>query len=623
MGQVGARGVGTRGGWFASLLVVGTCLWSSRARAIDLPDLRGEPLKLDVTEGSILTQRFDPRLGAGERPGDGYFGFWINRINVQLSSPRWTFGLRLDSSQYWHLPQNNAPDAPPPADPGLYRDQLSQTDAWRYPSAVYPAKLWFTYSLPGVELTLGDAYVQLARGLVLSMRKIDDLGIDTTLRGAKVAVTKGPFAATVVAGLANPSRVDEATGQTLLLEPNPPPGGRITPVFGSDRIVAGEFQAGRGGPIVLATTAARVSRCSPYPYTKQGIDDKGVLSDVGSCGDSDTKTWLQSLGSDPTRNADTVNMVAQSVELPHMGPLGSLYVVGVVQDRVFLDPIQNGPTSQGTAVYATYSGSYGPIVNTLELKDYRNFYPVAAAVNSTKVGAFSNVAYSLPPTAEIVTQDNLSGSFNSCVTGGRLRTDARLSKDLVTYVQAIYARSRSENGGTCDRDGDLVKGDAGNLETRVWDGTAGVQLLWDQSRSYLFSSVEVRNDETANGAPFHREGVFYYTFSKYLGHSTSLEVTGRTRNRRNGGPGERWQEGENYIAVKISPKWVISQGYEYTGAEGLPHNYINGGLLYRFTSDSNIKILAGQQRGGLKCVNGVCRFFPAFSGVRAELTLRF
>ena len=30
----------------------------------------------------------------------------------------------------------------------------------------------------GVEVTVGDAYVQLGRGLVLSMRKVDELGVD-------------------------------------------------------------------------------------------------------------------------------------------------------------------------------------------------------------------------------------------------------------------------------------------------------------------------------------------------------------------------------------------------------------------------------------------------------------
>ena len=38
---------------------------------------------------------------------------------------------------------------------------------------------------------------------------------------------------------------------------------------------------------------------------------------------------------------------------------------------------------------------------------------------------------------------------------------------------------------------------------------------------------------------------------------------------------------------------------------------------------NNLRLFVGQQRGGLRCVSGICRLFPAFSGARIELTLRF
>ena len=57
--------------------------------------------------------------------------------------------------------------------------------------------------------------------------------------------------------------------------------------------------------------------------------------------------------------------------------------------------------------------------------------------------------------------------------------------------------------------------------------------------------------------------------------------------------------------------------------EIFPTYYNSGSVLYRFTNDSNLRLFVGQQRGGLRCVSGVCRVFPAFEGARAELTLRF
>jgi hypothetical protein len=36
-----------------------------------------------------------------------------------------------------------------------------------------------------------------------------------------------------------------------------------------------------------------------------------------------------------------------------------------------------------------------------------------------------------------------------------------------------------------------------------------------------------------------------------------------------------------------------------------------------------LRVLAGQTRGGVVCVGGVCRELPPFAGVRSELVLRF
>lgn len=610
--------------------------YSRDARAVDLPKIWGKPLTLDLTDVTILTQRFDARTTEGELPGDNGFGFWINRLNAKLDWWRLEAGVRLDSSIWWRQPNEQA------SDPGQQANLLTQ-DSYRFPNTIYPAKLWLTYNHGGVEVTLGDSYVQFARGLVLSMRKIDDLGIDSTVRGAKATITKGPFAVTAVAGYANPSRVDEATAQTLFLQrvptsdqTSPAYDSRAPhPVFGSDRIVAGEIQAGRGLPVVLATSAARITRCAPYDFQSGKIVDNGpISSEIGTCNPDSTAAWISSLDkADPTRTATEIDQAAQSIEFPKIGKFGNLFGTVATQRRVFDDPSRNGPTSQGTALYASYSGTFGPVTNTIEFKSYRNFQPVSAAVNSTRVSAFTNVAYSTPPTTEAITQDNLNGSFNACVDGGRYRADVRVTKHLITYFQAVYAYTKSEQsaGITCDKDGNFVGAAAqakSKNEDYVWDGVGGFQFDWDDARSYLYSQAEVRHDILGDGTTYFHEAGFTYTLSKYLGRyfgkPVSVEVTGRHRNRGFGeGSSGQWHEGENYVALKIAPKWVLSQGFEYTTRPGYPTDYFNGGILYKITSDSNIKLFVGQQRGGLKCVNGVCRVFPAFEGARLEVTLRF
>ncbi len=628
-------------------------LSTADAHALDLPKIDKIPVKLEVTEASFLVQRFNPRTLSHELQGDGYFGYWVNRLNLALSWWRLTVGTRLDSSVWWREPNWVMPDDTA-AQHQSQQDQVGQ-DSYRFPQTIYPAKLWVTYNAPGVEVTLGDAYVQFARGLVTSMRKLDDLGIDTTVRGGKIAITKGPFAVTAVAGVTNPARVDEATGSMLFLQRDvssrldgnrPVDSTAPNPVFGSDGLVAGEIQAGRGLPIVLATSASRYTRCAPYAYDASGkIIPNGLRSEFGGVCDGDSvQKWMNSIhDSTATRNATEIDVVAQSVEVPKLGHLGSIYVVGAIQRRHYdFNPDLNGASAEGNAIYGSYSGSYGPVTNTFEFKSYRNFRPVLAGVNSGRAGAFAFVSYATPPTTEVLTQDNLgTNDFNACVTGGRLRTDIRMSKHLLTYVQGIYEVTKSEQSGTtCDKNGDVTGVAAARPDfytNYVWDGTAGIQFDWDEGKSYVYALANARNDVHGTGERYLQQSDMEYTVSLYLGKGaskalhggSSLEFTGRNRHRywedenKTGGKPFPWFEGENYVALKVAPKWVFTAGMEYTSRTDLPNTYFNGSVIYKFNSASNLKVFAGQQRGGLKCISGVCRIFPAFDGARLELTVRF
>jgi hypothetical protein len=630
---------------FAALLISSSAaipVW-----AFDVPKVKIDksPIKVDVTEVSIGSMRFDPRINEGENPADGGWGQWLNRLNVQINWKKWTLGMRLDSVAYWNRPS----DAPPGfgamdcATNPMVRNacQRNFTDySTRWHDSIYPAKLWLTYQASGLEITAGDAYVQLGRGMVLSMRKIDDLGIDNTIRGGKIQIQKDPFGLTLVAGLANPSRVDEASGRTLFLptaaDPTKPwqvQSRGPLPQFGSDRIIAAEIQAGRGSPLVLSTQLMHLTRCSPYHYDSKGhiTEDLGSLNDFGagsSCDKNDVDTWLTNPISGIRRSPE-VAIVGQSVELPRLGKYGNIYLGGVMMHRHVQDPLQ--PNPNGNGLYFSYSGTVGPVTNTFEIKSYRNFDPVFGSVdqNSTE---YQNIAYTTPPTTEVITQDAMFGTYNSCVDGGRLRTDVRVNKGVLVWGQAIYAHTKSEQSAECNSVGRILTTPGQNensLQDDVIDATAGIQWDFDKSRSYLYAQAGGRGDWKRDGSPFYRETQTRYTLSKWIGGPFSLEFAGVHRIRWEDGQNIRlgethtWVEGENYTALKIAPKWVLSQGFEYLTRIGFPTYYVNGSLTYKFSEKSNIKILAGQQRGGLRCVNGVCRIFPAFEGVRAELTLRF
>jgi len=605
------------------------------SRAADVGNVVGKDLVLDVTETTIVAQHFDAR--GGELPQDSGWGEWLNRLNAALRWGNWTAGLRIDSQVYWRRPIDNPNfgSLTPPNQAQVVLDNES-----RFRTSVYPSKVWATFASRGVEVTVGDSYVQFGRGLVLLMRKIDDLGVDTTLRGVKARVEQDSFAVTAVAGFGNPSRVDEATGRALFVSV-PAPGDMAMPMFGSDRIVGAEIQAGRGLPVVLATHAVQVARCAPYAYdagrpiTNFGADPSGVL--FGTCNPSDTAIWLASLPNDPTSlNARDITMMSESLEVPDLWGHGKLYVEAALQQRMH-DNRAEDLDGNGNAIYSALSLDAGPAALTFELKSNRNFYAVPAAINLSRASEFIADTYSFLPPAETFNQiDTEFGNFNACVDGGRLRGDYRVGKSLMLWAQGVYAYTKSEQNAECDAHGNTIgtpPAAAASVQNRVWDGVGGFEWYFDAQSSHVYASVGARDDTKATGEFFYRELHAEYSIVKWITGPVSIEIQGRHRLRKEASTNlepvgdtyveQWWHEGENYVALKVAPKWVFTQGFEYTTLIGQPTYYVNGGAIYKFTSGSNVRLFVGQQRGAFRCTSGACRYFPPFEGAEGELTLRF
>jgi len=605
------------------IAVIASVAMAPEARATDLPKVAGDPVKLDVTETAIVAQRFEAREGE-QAENQGYFAF-LNRLNAVLGWRKFTLGVRLDSSLYFLRPE----------DRDFGDRQINQNvridGASRYRNALYPAKLWLSYKDRGIEVTAGDSYVQFGRGLVLSMRKVDELGIDTTLFGGKISFTKDPFGATIIAGLANPARVDEPSGRALFpYDVRPRPTGLTydpqLPLFGSDRIIGAQIQAGRGLPIIGSTHFVRLTKCAPYRFNSDGFAVTDLLdAPIGTCDDNDRSAWLGSLPPQGPvlRNRETIN-AGQSFEIPSLWGHGSFYVEAAIQKREAERP--NEANTQGNAIYGSLVSTGGPITNTLEVKSYRDFYPLAGGVNASRASAFSNIAYSFLPTTEPAIADTMFGFYNACVTGGRDRFDYRLTPTFLAYGTFGYWHTKSEIiGGACDRFGKATGARPNETANYITDGSVGIEWRFDDDKSIAFANVNARHDIKENDEPYYREGAIQYSVTKYIKGPYSIELAGRHRYRiqERENEDEPWWQGEHQNALKVAPKWVVSQGFEYTTLVGFPTYYLNGSILYRFTSESNVRIFVGQNRGGLRCVSGVCRFFPAFSGARIELTLRF
>jgi hypothetical protein len=217
---------------------------------------------------------------------------------------------------------------------------------------------------------------------------------------------------------------------------------------------------------------------------------------------------------------------------------------------------------------------------------------------------------------------------NTCVTGGRLKTDVSLSKRASVFAWASRYSTWAESVAN-----DRCETDPAS-ENRIWDLATGFEIGSDDRRTRNTLTTGVRLDDAERWLPdpnggethvFYREVYVRNDFARWLGgaFTAKLQGYGRRRHQTQGGIAAPWTEIQELFAVEYAGKVTIGTGFEYTGNPQFPPTYFNGIVSYNLTSSSNLSLFAGQRRGGLRCVSGVCRIYPPFEGVRLDATVRF
>ncbi|MEJ7734828.1 MAG: hypothetical protein WKG00_37270 [Polyangiaceae bacterium] len=570
-----------------SMLVGGLLgvLGASPAAAADLPPLFDEPLTLDVTNTAIFDYHFDNRNTSNKASDssvgvlvDDHYGDFVDRLNVQLGWSNWRFGVRLDTALFFaqdDLGDARAraaalnPDDPKGAveDATLFYKEL----ATRYRNTVYPSKLWLTYSEPGVEATVGDFYAQLGRGFVLSVRKIDELSIDTTIRGGKVTADHdlGPvrIAATALAGQLNPQRVDEIGGRVLTANSSPlffgfpqprsvvyyevdePPAGsgpttltpkrvveRARPSYLVDTVIGGRLEIGNETMQIGANGSLLLRRSS----TQCRAECQGSAAEVLACIDACTLSDPETDTSRQSNLHDLIRTVSGTVSFPNIGKHADLYVE-VAGQQLRAGQEHSGEREvdyEGYAIYGSGTVRGGPVSVSLEGKHYRRFLPRSANVDAANLGfsapEFQLLSYNSPPTAEAIYVEPL-GASQVCNSGGRARVDYRFNPHWSVYTWLGHYVSFSES-------------DAGNdncltddeLRTNTWDGAVGVDASLEGGKSHARlwtgfreNTHEVPTEGVAGGPTpvFYREGYVRYDLTKHITGPFSVQAQGFHRRR--------------------------------------------------------------------------------------------
>jgi hypothetical protein len=416
-----------------------------------------------------------------------------------------------------------------------------------------------------IEVTAGDAYVSFGRGIGLSLRKLDELGIDTTLRGAKLLLHTGPAAATVAFGYVNINNVDEATGASVD-DPYDLIGGAQGQILLADRVNLGGY-----GAAVL---------------------------------------FREGIGLVPTDNyTDRSIQAGVTVDAPRLTPHVGFYLEAMGQ-AVDTEPGAEHP--RGFGLYGSATAYAGKATILFEGKAYGALTPLQPNLDDP---AFDAVVYNSPPTVERVQQTIENPATE--IAGGRLRFDWTFSPSLVFYTN--YGAFRDWHGYADPDSGDIRAG-------TIHDAYSGVEVRWNQARSWAISSGGIRVVMLGDDA-VRRDGHAEVDAAHALDDRWSLTLHAlheEKAKRESALLDERFRQGTITAGVRVRPFLTLAGGYDYTTEPTQPRrDYWNGTIGWDFTPSSSVRLLVGSMRGGLKCVSGVCRVLPPFEGVKLSATLRF
>jgi hypothetical protein len=548
-------------------VAVATTLATPDAQAIDVPEVGGETLSIDISNTSQFAYRFNNRnstsLGTGnlapEQFVDDNYSEWLNQLYVRSYYWKVSFGMRLDSAvwgnqltrqeaQSFIVDELGGPDV-------SMEERFSRELHSRFNNFIYPAKLWVGFKHKRFEATVGDFYAHLGRGLVFSVRKLDELGIDTTVRGIKVKYghkfdSGFRMEASAFGGQLNPIRLDFPTGRVMAGSGSPiffgfPKAGDISFFRSTGQPPPNEFVevTERGKPSYLEDSVVG-GTVSMGPKQVQVEGNVAVLfrqdnsREQLDCIQNQARPVDQCRAEFPdftgvqeeSRSRNQIRNFGGAVTIPTVDGIFEGYVEGMgqnaAQGRVTAVDGNGAVTDQlddtwGYAIYANTNFTFGSVSATLEGKHYHNYLQLGANTDNSDLAfggrEFNIVQFTRPPTAESIFT-NFIGAPTVCSTGGRGRLDASLNKELRVYgwlgyfVEHAIASTQLEADDLEDPNSPLTCTPNGNAptpkadllgidetatrselrRTDTWDMAAGADIDLQKGKTHYWAWIGAR-----------------------------------------------------------------------------------------------------------------------------------
>ena len=614
-----------------------TLVWPAGAAAAEDAD-DATPVSVELTEATTLMYAWNNRdFSSGDvtTVTNDNWGVWYNRLHAQVTRGAFRFGLRIDNAWFYRSPDPTegalelvygrppSSTATPPAT--YYRQKEQEVGAElsnRYINWVYPAKIFASYTERAYDVTLGDVYAELGHGLVLSVRKRDELSSDDTVRGVRASgelrLGDARVRLTALGGSLNPLRMDEGSGRYLGVDSTVTHGFLALTEAGMPRAIGGDF-------VTRGSDCATTRTCTYAPDRVVATELTADLGHVTFGTQSSVLVRQMALHSDAVRAASSITSIGESANVATTDGRGALGVQAVEQKLAYDNPALSMPTGYG--FYASGSYDLSPLVLLVEGRHYRRIFPLYANVNIDSAREFTQVAWSAPPTTEAEYIDTEFNNFATCVSGGRARGEYTLARGLSAFAWLGYWQTFGEVAANerCATDR--------HLRNDVYDSAAGMEYRATDARSRATFTLGARFDDSAEPQPtlagttrmYYREVYARYDVVQALGGPFALELHGwhRYRHEPLGPQLPAWWEGEHTTGIDYGRAWVFAFGAEYNTDLRPPDTYFNGSVHFKPTSDSSIGLFVGQRRGALRCVGGVCRVIPGLEGVRVDASVRF
>lgn len=477
-----------------------------------------------ISIGVVDTLTAELRLDNGNGdPDDDDYGNLINRLNLVTNTPTISISARVDTVLFVDTPTEE------------YEDDMRVE------------RINAELRLGSLMLIGGDMYKQLGRGIILSLRKVDEVGVDVALRGAEARWSPEGHAISLFSGATNPATLDTVS---------------LLPVRDTGDILAGatyELSAIEGFTFGLN---------SLYAQASERIDPEFLDHTISGGATAEAFELLEGL---------------------------NMYLEGAIQNRRLA-----GGDEIGTALYLTADYVAGDLTLLLEALRFSAFEQ-----RGTRNSALnSRFDYTIPPTLERIDQEVLS---TRDVVGTRLRAElAFFDADLITHANVMV---RVADPGEA-------------AEVLNLHGYAGAEYRFDERTSKIALAGGYR-DESSHGTQIKSMIHGELDLTKSLAQEFSLHLVSnnelRTLQER------RYGRGSTFAGVEWSGhgSFTLEFGYDTQNPSPDVRSVFFAGILAVDVLDAlRVRLTAGTERGGLKCVAGICREFPPFAGVRSELVFR-